>query len=228
MAEISSPSNEQPAATGRAIKRLWTLTIASLALNGIILCLIVVGAIVHHHRLERGFGDHGQGFRFQDRGPGEWGPRFHRFGGYNWGPRGGFDRGGRFGDNGGPGFGGERWGHGFRGGVGMGRGGPGDSGPEMPSINPGKPDPAKMSEMILNHLSQRLSLTEDEKAKIKPIIDQQIEAQRAAMQKQMQDTKAKIRALLTPDQQKQLDALPLPGQKAQSADGTVPPSKSGP
>jgi Spy/CpxP family protein refolding chaperone len=40
-----------------------------------------------------------------------------------------------------------------------------------------------------------------------------MEAQRQAMQKQIEDTRAKIKPLLTPDQQKQLDALPIPGQK---------------
>ena len=88
-----------------------------------------------------------------------------------------------------------------------------------------------MSQDILDHLSQKLSLTDDEKAKVKPILDQQvadiqkqmeavrdavkkqIDAQHEAMKKQIEDAKAKIRPLLTPDQQKQLDALQLTGPK---------------
>ena len=53
----------------------------------------------------------------------------------------------------------------------------------------GPPDPARMTDGILDHLSTTLSLTDDQKAKIKPIIEQelaeiqkQMEAQHAAMQ----------------------------------------------
>jgi Spy/CpxP family protein refolding chaperone len=38
-----------------------------------------------------------------------------------------------------------------------------------------------------------------------------MQAQRDAMQKSMDDTEAKIKSLLTPDQQKQFDAMPMPG-----------------
>ncbi len=92
----------------------------------------------------------------------------------------------------------------------------------------GPPDPAKMTDMMLNRLSTQLTLTDDEKAKIKPIILEQatqmqkdMEAQRLARQKAMEDTKAKIKALLTADQQKQLDAIPLPGEKPP---GDAPPA----
>ena len=44
----------------------------------------------------------------------------------------------------------------------------------------------------------------------------------AARQKALEDAKAKIRALLTPDQQKQLDAIPLPGQKPPDGAATAP------
>ena len=111
----------------------------------------------------------------------------------------------------------------------MGSGGPPAG---MPGMNSGKPDPAKMGEMVMNRLSQKLSLTEDEKARIKPIIDQQVadfqkqmEAQRSALQKQMEDTKAKIRPLLSADQQKQLDAIPLPDQRPPSSDQATTPPK---
>jgi hypothetical protein len=211
MPETSSPSNDQNVlAAERAIKRLRTLTIVSLSLNGLILFLIILGAIIHHHRMERGFGGPGDGPRFQDRGPGGDDRRFHRFGSGGWGQRGGFDRGDRFG-------GGRPQEDGSRGGPDRGPGGPP---PGMPGMGGERPDPAKMGERIMDHLSQKLSLTEDEKAKIKPIVDAQVadvqkqmEDQRAAMQKQVEDARAKIRPLLTADQQKQLDALPLPGQE---------------
>ena len=82
----------------------------------------------------------------------------------------------------------------------------------------GRADPAQISDRMLNRLSRQLSLTDDEKAKLKPVLDAQaaqmqkdMQAQRDARQKALSDTKAKVRALLTPDQQKQLDALPMPG-----------------
>lgn len=86
------------------------------------------------------------------------------------------------------------------------------------------PDPAKMTDMVLDRLSTQLSLTDDQKAKIKPIIQDQVtqmqkdmEARRAAMQKAMEDTKTKLKAILNADQQKQLDAIPLPGEKPPAA-----------
>ena len=94
----------------------------------------------------------------------------------------------------------------------------------------GPPDPATMTDKVLNRLSTQLNLTDDEKAKIKPLvldtatqIQKSMEAQRAANQKAMADTKAKIKALLTPDQQKQLDAMPLPGEKP-PGDGPLAPA----
>jgi hypothetical protein len=55
-----------------------------------------------------------------------------------------------------------------------------------------------------------------------------MEAQHAAMLKSMEDTRAKIKPLLTADQQKALDAMPLPGQKpadAPKADDDAAPAK---
>ena len=52
-----------------------------------------------------------------------------------------------------------------------------------------------------------------------------METQRAAMQKQIEDTKAKIKPLLNADQQKQLDALPMPGQKPPIGDADKPDDK---
>jgi hypothetical protein len=52
-------------------------------------------------------------------------------------------------------------------------------------------------EQLEKMLSNRLELTDDEKAKLKQLIDDEAK-----------DFKTKLRASLTPDQQKQLDALP--------------------
>ena len=44
-------------------------------------------------------------------------------------------------------------------------------------------------------------------------LQKQMETQRAAMQKQIEDAKAKIKPFLTADQQKELDAMPVPGPR---------------
>jgi hypothetical protein len=238
MADTSpAPTEKTVVATPVYPGRLRTLVTISLTLNVLILLLLVAGAIIHHHHKPHGFAGrdgHG-GWGGEGQCPMDDGPRFHRFGG--------MDRG---------------WGgpDGFRGGPGAmggpnrpGMDGPPDRGPGdvppapgMPGMGGmrgmmggfmGKPDPARMTDMLLNHLSSTLSLTDDQKAKIKPIIEQQVadlekqmEAQRAAMQKQIEDAKAKIKPLLNADQQKQLDAMPLPGQKPpppDSAEQPVPP-----
>jgi Spy/CpxP family protein refolding chaperone len=66
----------------------------------------------------------------------------------------------------------------------------------------------------LEHLSKDLELTDDQKAKVQPIIDQakpQIEAiHKEAMEKThaiMESTGAQIRPLLTPQQQQKYDAM---------------------
>lgn len=216
--------------------RLWTLTFISIGLNALILALLITCAILHHHhhKHHHGFGGRGGGGGYGGQycmGGGGFGHGFHHHGGmgkrHGWGGQGGFGgnrqngmgfRGGNVGGKGsmnmgrGPGMGGNG-GPGMMGG-GFGRGG------MMGGGKGGPPDPAKMTDMMLNRLSTQLSLTDDEKAKIKPIILEQatqmqkdMEAQRVARQKAMADTKAKIKSLLTADQQKQLDALPLPGEK---------------
>ncbi len=65
-----------------------------------------------------------------------------------------------------------------------------------------------------DHLSKDLNLTDDQKAKVQPIIDQtkpQLAAiHQEAMQKMqalMESTGAQIRPLLTPDQQQKFDAM---------------------
>ena len=233
--------NETPVPPERTVVvantgRLWTLTIISLLFNGLILFLIIVGAIIHHHRMKHhGFGGGrdggGKGFCQECSQGGFQRHHFHHFG---------MDRGGRFGDDqsfGGQGRGegnfGDRGGWGREGGPGKeegGRGfgmgrhfGPGGGGP-MDGMD--SHDPAKMSDMVMDHLTKTLTLTDDQKAKIKPIVDASVaqfqkdaEAQHQAMQKQIEDTKAKIKPLLNVDQQKELDQLPVPGQKPMGADG---------
>jgi hypothetical protein len=90
-------------------------------------------------------------------------------------------------------------------------------------------NPDQMTDAVLQHLSQQLSLTDDEKAKIKPLVEADVaemqknaQAFRETMQKQFEDAKAQIKPLLNADQQKQLDALPTPGPKA---DGDGPGDK---
>ncbi|MCE0483625.1 MAG: hypothetical protein LV479_05240 [Methylacidiphilales bacterium] len=217
-----SPASTPPerVISAAVVGRLWTLTYVSLGLNGLILLLILVGVILHHHGgpSPRHFGgrDRGDGRFCCKMEPRDEGRFFHHFGMMGPGPRsgwGGFDRrppGGGFGGGQGP----------MQGPRMMGGGGPGFAPRMMDGPQNTPPDPAKMTERMLNHLSTQLTLTDDQKAKIKPIIQDQVtqiqkemETQRQARQKEMDDTKAKIKALLNTDQQKKLDAMPMPGQK---------------
>ncbi len=66
----------------------------------------------------------------------------------------------------------------------------------------------------LQHLTEKLDLTSDQQTKVQPILDQakpQIDAiHQEAMQKMkgvMDSTLSQIKPLLTPDQQKKLDAI---------------------
>jgi Spy/CpxP family protein refolding chaperone len=76
------------------------------------------------------------------------------------------------------------------------------------------PGPDHMMGNPLEHLSKDLNLTDEQKAKVQPIIDQtkpQIEAiHKEAMEKMraiMESTGAQIRPLLTPEQQQKFDAM---------------------
>ena len=76
------------------------------------------------------------------------------------------------------------------------------------------PGPKHHMENPLEHLSETLNLTADQKAKVQPIIDQakpQIAAiHQEAMDKMraiMESTGAQIRPLLTPQQQEKYDAM---------------------
>jgi hypothetical protein len=235
----SSSTEKTVTVTNAQLGRLWTFTYISLGLNVVILAAFLVGAIMHHHGPDprRGFGDRDGGYGME-RG---WrGPGFHHFGGMGqgWGRPGGFGGQCPMSMGGGPGMRG-----GWGGDLGMMGGGPGmwsrnpgmmgGGGPGMRDMmggeKQGPPDPATMTDKVLSKLSSQLNLTDDEKAKIKPLvldtatqIQKAMEAQRTANQKAMAETKAKIKALLTPDQQKQLDAMPLPGEKPPGDAATDP------
>jgi hypothetical protein len=239
MNDTPATTTEKTVVTHASHTRLWICTIASLSLNGLILLLILIGIIAHHHqtKMHGGFGGGGrggdggcacgEGFRhhhhgfhhhhFRDFGGGDMDRgEGHHFGGM--GP-GGMDKGGMDrGEHGPGGLGGMRGGDEERGmghhhhdGMSMGGGMGGFRTP---------PDPAKMSEGIMAHLTQQLTLTDDQKAKIKPIIDAQVadlqkqmQDEHQAMQKNFEDTKAKLKPILNADQQKLLDAVPMPGEK---------------
>jgi protein CpxP len=88
---------------------------------------------------------------------------------------------------------------------------PGDHGPKHDG--PGDPH-HMMMENPLEHLSKDLNLTDDQKAKVQPIIDQ-TKPQLAAIHKEamekmhalMENAGAQIRPLLTPEQQVKYDAM---------------------
>jgi hypothetical protein len=197
--------------------------------NSVVLALIILGAIIHHHRMkheqEQGFAgrDRDGGGRFERGGPGDF-EKFHhpRHFGFDGGPGGGRD-----GGFGGPGAGmGHQRGMGMRGDMGMPRGG---GGMGMMGRNA---NPDQMTDALLQHLGTQLGLTDDQKAKIKPLVQADVtemqknaQAFRESMQKEMEDAKAKLRPLLNADQQKQLDAMPMPGPKAAGGDQDSPPAK---
>jgi Spy/CpxP family protein refolding chaperone len=76
------------------------------------------------------------------------------------------------------------------------------------------PGPNHHMENPLEHLSEKLNLTAEQKAKVQPIIDlakpQLAAIHQEAMEKMrtlMESTNAQIRPLLTPEQQEKLDAM---------------------
>ena len=86
---------------------------------------------------------------------------------------------------------------------------PGEHGPKHDG-----PGPHHMMGNPLEHLSKDLNLTDDQKTKVQPIIDQtkpQIAAiHKEAMEKMhalLESAGAQIRPLLTPEQQQKLDAM---------------------
>ena len=89
---------------------------------------------------------------------------------------------------------------------------PGEHGPQQDG--PGGPHHMMMMENPLEHLSKELNLTDDQKAKVQPIIDQ-TKPQLAAIHKEamekmhtlMENAGNQIRPLLTPEQQVKYDAM---------------------
>ena len=88
---------------------------------------------------------------------------------------------------------------------------PGEHGPKHEHDGPG---PHHMMGNPLEHLSKDLELTDDQKAKVQPIIDQtkpQLQAiHKEAMEKMhalLESATAQIRPLLTPQQQQKFDAM---------------------
>jgi Spy/CpxP family protein refolding chaperone len=76
------------------------------------------------------------------------------------------------------------------------------------------PTPAEMSSHILARLESRLSLTPEQTAQIKPLVEQtasEIDAIRAATTKQISDriaeSNSKIAAFITPEQKTKLDQM---------------------
>lgn len=208
---IPPPSEKTVAVNNQPLSRLWTWAFISLGLNGLILAALLIGFLCHHFHGPPRFADHGDrgGFyMMNDRG---FGHHFRNFGGSQSGM------------GMGPGWEQQR---GFRGGgfqgmgpMGMMRGGNGP-GMGMDMMKKGPPNAADTTNKILNRLTRKLALTDDQQAKLRPIIDQQVaqiqkdmEAQRQAMQKLMDDTKAKVKPILNADQQQQLDQIKLPGQQ---------------
>ncbi len=182
------PSEKQVFVAPINIGRLWTLTIVNLTLNIVIIVLIFIGVIAHHRDMPRD--------RMAMQGPGFGGP--------------------------GPGF------------TPPGPRPPGVNGnaappppaqpvppapPAATSIQPPPSPTARMTDNIMNHLDDQLALTDDEQTKIRPVVEQQVEGFQQQMQarqpvtrKDIEAAKDKIRPLLEPDQQKELDAMPVPSQ----------------
>jgi len=116
----------------------------------------------------------------------------------------------------------------FRNGPHEGKGGPGDSweqrserfdradraegpGEESEGTDPEnlveEQTPATIADHLLVHLDLRLALTEEQKKQIRPILQQETEAVRKTFEQSRQSTQAKIRAVLTPEQQKQFEEM---------------------
>jgi hypothetical protein len=90
--------------------------------------------------------------------------------------------------------------------------------PPAATSNQSPPSPAaRMTDNIMNHLEDQLALTDDQAAKIKPLVAQQLQDFQAQIQahqpvtpQQIEAAKAEIRPFLQPGQQQALDAIPVP------------------
>ena len=88
------------------------------------------------------------------------------------------------------------------------------AGPLVPRTFLRPPSPAEMSSHILARLQSRLSLTPEQTAQIKPLVEQtasDIEGIRAATTKQISDriaeTNSKVATFITPEQKAKLDQM---------------------
>src|SRR6202043_2484919 len=88
------------------------------------------------------------------------------------------------------------------------------AGPHLLSSYLRPPTPAEMSSRILARLQSRLSLTPEQTAQIKPLVEQtasEIDGIREATTKQIADriaeSNSKIEAFITPEQKSKLDLL---------------------
>ena len=202
------------------IHRFGPLTWISLAFNALILLLILFGMAAHHHRqqmADRGAsGDRCPWQRGEAQGPGD----FHRRDFGHMHPSWQHDR-----------FGEERE-HDHRDWNDSGHSGWSESrpndfhGPDRPPTP--VPSTEAMTDRFMLLMTDKLALTDPESAKIRPIVQDQIaqfqkdmEAQKAAHQKMIDDAKTRIRPLLTPDQQKQFDQLTA----GLGSHSTLPPDK---
>jgi len=191
---MSETVSERPYA-----RLIWpeAVSIASLVLNVVVVAILIVAFVGRHHGGFKGQGHEG----FQHAGPGA---GSQGFGDHFGGP-------GRFGggeEHGGFGGGGHQWGgdgkfEGHEGGFGH-DGGPGHEGAPI--------DPQEMANHHLDRLSEQYSLTDAQKNQLRPILVQaatdaqkNMEDEQKARTSARDAIRAKIRAVLTPDQQKQFD-----------------------
>lgn len=197
------------------VHRYGVLTWISLAFNALILLLILIGICCHHHH-HRHHHEHGGWGNHQERQ--DWGGRGQgHFDRHDWnrhdfnGPR---DRDRGPGDDQDPGP--DRHGFGMenRPGWGGDRAAFGGFGGWNHSKSTTPPSAEAMTDRFMLILTQKLTLTDPESAQIRPVIQQSIsqfqkdmEAQKQAHQKMIDDAKAKIRAALNADQQKQFDQM---------------------
>jgi hypothetical protein len=231
-----------PSSTDRTVvvRRHGALTYISLGFNALILLLVLIGIVSHHDRPQpprdrggdgrmeaadrgerfdhHGFGDmreQGKQHDFADRDDGGFGGMRH-----SWKHREFGDRGEQCPGDSCSGGSGEEGPHHFGMGRNQGWGAPGGMGDHQPM------SAEAMTDRFMLALTGKLTLTDPESAQIRPIVQQGItqfqkdmEAQKDAHQKMLEDAKTKIRAVLTPDQQKEFDAMaagfgapPAPGK----------------
>jgi hypothetical protein len=211
MADTLPPSGDRTV----VIHRHGVLTWISLGFNALILLLILIGIVCHHHQRQH---EHGGWSRHHERQ--DWGGRGHDHGNFDRHDFGAMHRDGDRRDGGARDD--DRGASGDRGGSDMGdHHGWGDGGPDFghskgpENFKPMTPPSAEsMTDRFMLAMTDKLKLTDQESSQIRPIVQDQItqfqkdmEAQKAAHQKMIDDAKAKIRPILTPDQQKQFDQL---------------------